>query len=228
MSVGEEGGCEEGEDQEEGDGKAVTFSAKNNHPRKTVKQRWIHRLTVKAPLICYTTHIMLKIRLQRIGRRNNPSYRVVVVDSATAAKKGKPVELLGTYDTIRKTTSLNNERILYWLSTGAQVSDTMHNILIKNGVIEGVKVNALPKKSPVTKEKDADSDQEKAAENSTQTPDNTAEAEDKKVEASEQEKPKENPEEKPEEKNADTTTDDTDSSKKEAQQPTQDTPSAEG
>ena len=99
---------------------------------------------------------MLKIRLQRIGRRNNPSYRVVVVDSTVAVRKGKPVELLGTHDTVRKKTSLDSERILYWMSQGAQVSDTMHNILIKNGVIEGVKVNVLPKKSPVKKEEESD------------------------------------------------------------------------
>ena len=95
---------------------------------------------------------MLKIRLQRIGRKNNPSYRVVVVDSKMAVKKGKPVELLGTYDTIRKMTVLNKERITYWISKGAQVSDTMHNILVVNGVIKGVKRNALPKKTPVQKE----------------------------------------------------------------------------
>ena len=106
-------------------------------------------------MVYYIYFIMLKIRLQRIGRRNNPSYRVVVVDSTAAARKGKPVELLGTHDTIRKTTTLNNKRILYWLSQGAQASDTMHNILIKNGVIEGVRVNVLPKKSPVTKKRDA-------------------------------------------------------------------------
>lgn len=106
---------------------------------------------------------MLKIRLQRIGRRNNPSYRVVVVDSTTAAKKGKPVELLGTHDTVRKQTSLNNERILYWMSQGAQVSDTMHNILIKNGVIEGVKINVLPKKNPIKKEESDESVAETSA-----------------------------------------------------------------
>ena len=118
---------------------------------------------------------MLKIRLQRIGRRNNPSYRVVVVDSATAAKKGKPVELLGTYDTIRKTTVLHNERIAYWLSTGAQMSNTMRNILIKNGVIEGVKVNVLPRKSPVKKKKDDGAEevnQEKTMADTAQSSDN--------------------------------------------------------
>ncbi len=164
---------------------------------------------------------MLKIRLQRIGRRNNPSYRVVVIDSATAAKKGKPVELLGTYDTIRKTTSLNNERILYWLSTGAQASDTMHNILIKNGIIEGVKVNTLPKKSPIAKKKDdsASIDQEKATTNNAQASDTTVtNTEDKKTEASESDTPKE--------KSTDSSTD---TSEKESQTSLpQDTPSTEG
>ena len=98
---------------------------------------------------------MLKIRLQRIGRRNNPSYRVVVVEAAAAAKKGMPVELLGTHDTIRKTTTLKKERILYWMSKGAQVSNTMHNILVTNGIIQGVKKNVLPKKSPVKAEEEA-------------------------------------------------------------------------
>ena len=97
---------------------------------------------------------MLKIRLQRIGRRNNPSYRIVVVDSRAAAKKGKPVELLGSYDTIRKKTALNKERVLYWMSRGAQVSDTVHNILVAESVIEGRKKNVLPKKSPVKKDSD--------------------------------------------------------------------------
>ena len=116
---------------------------------------------------------MLKIRLQRIGRRNNPSYRVVVVDSRSAAKKGKPVELLGTHDAIRKTTVLDDERVKHWISQGAQVSDTMHNILIKNGVIEGVKVNVLPKKSPVAK-KEESGDAEAAAGDTAQATDGAA------------------------------------------------------
>ena len=106
---------------------------------------------------------MLKIRLQRIGRRNNPSYRVVVIDSTAPARKGIPVELLGTHDTVRKTTTLKDERIRYWIEQGAQVSGTMHNILIRNGVIEGVKINVLPKKKSITKksgEKDAQQKEE--------------------------------------------------------------------
>ncbi len=174
---------------------------------------------------------MLKIRLQRIGRRNNPSYRVVVVDSRSAAKKGKPVELLGTHDAIRKTTALDDERVKYWISQGAQVSDTMHNILIKNGVIEGVKVNVLPKKSPVTKEEEsggaetaagdtaqaADSAAPDAGDAATETPsDGTGTADAPQAE----EKPNT-----PEAKDADA--EKTEEEKPEASSP-QDTPSAEG
>ena len=106
---------------------------------------------------------MLKIRLQRIGRRNNPSYRIVVVDSRAAAKKGKPVEALGVHDTIRGVTSIDKNRVIHWISRGAQVSDTMHNILIVNGVIQGVKKNVLPKKHPIRKEGDTKETAESAA-----------------------------------------------------------------
>ena len=102
----------------------------------------------------YHKGVMLKIRLQRVGRRNNPSYRVIVIDSRAAAKKGRPVELLGTYDTLRKQVDLKKERINHWVSVGAQVSDTVHNILLTNGVIEGVKRNTLPKKQPIPKNED--------------------------------------------------------------------------
>lgn len=103
---------------------------------------------------------MLRIRLQRIGRRNDPTYRVVVVESSVAAKKGVPVELLGIHDVLRKKTTLNKERITHWLGQGAQPSDTMHNVLITNGVMTGKKRNVLPKKTPVVKQSEEDTDTE--------------------------------------------------------------------
>ena len=69
--------------------------------------------------------------------------------------------MLGTYDTLRKQVDLKKERINHWVSVGAQVSDTVHNILLTNGVIEGVKRNTLPKKQPIPKnEGDAGEDQQ--------------------------------------------------------------------
>ncbi len=95
---------------------------------------------------------MLKIRLQRVGRINDPSYRVVVAEHARAASAGKFVERVGSYNPKTKERALNADRIKYWLSVGAQASGTVHNMLISAGVITGKKINVLPKKSPPKKE----------------------------------------------------------------------------
>ncbi|OGG62792.1 30S ribosomal protein S16 [Candidatus Kaiserbacteria bacterium RIFCSPHIGHO2_02_FULL_59_21] len=95
---------------------------------------------------------MLKIRMQRTGRTNAPSFRIVVVEHTESPKTGNVVEKLGTYNPKTKERTLNGERIQYWLSVGAKASDTMHNMLISAGIIEGKKVNVLPQKSPPKKE----------------------------------------------------------------------------
>ncbi len=95
---------------------------------------------------------MLKIRLQRIGRINQPSYRIIVTEHTRPAKTGDFVEQLGTYNPKTKARTLNEDRIKYWLSVGAQASGTMHNMLISAGVTKGKKINVLPKKSPTKKE----------------------------------------------------------------------------
>ena len=101
---------------------------------------------------------MLKIRLQRIGRKNDPSFRVVLTDSKNSTKSGRFLEILGTYNPKGAEKKLNknfqNDRIKYWLSKGAKLSDTMHNFLVHDKVIEGKKVNVLPKKKPTKKRKE--------------------------------------------------------------------------
>lgn len=97
---------------------------------------------------------MLKIRLQRIGRKNEPAFRLVVTDSKNAAQSGKFLEILGTHTVKSDATSFKNDRILHWIKNGAQVSDTAHNMLVKQGVIEGKKKNVLSKKSPTVKRKE--------------------------------------------------------------------------
>ena len=101
---------------------------------------------------------MLKIRLQRIGRKNDPSFRVVLTDSKNSTKSGRFLEILGTYNpkAIDKKlrTTFVNDRIKYWLSQGAKLSDTMHNFLVHDKIIEGKKVNVLPKKKPTQKRKE--------------------------------------------------------------------------
>lgn len=95
---------------------------------------------------------MLKIRLQRVGRKHDPSYRVVLIDSQRGPKSGNFVENLGFYDAIRKVKQIKADRVKHWIENGAQVSDTVHNILVSEKVIEGKKKNVLPKKSPVVNE----------------------------------------------------------------------------
>lgn len=90
---------------------------------------------------------MLKIRLQRIGRINSPSYRIIVTEHARGPKTGNFVEKLGSYNPKTKERTLNEDRIKYWISVGAQPSGTMHNMLVTAGVINAKKVNVLPKKT---------------------------------------------------------------------------------
>ncbi len=94
------------------------------------------------------------IRLQRTGRKHEPTYRVVLTDSKNGPKSGKYLENLGWYDTRTKNSAdqLDTEQIKHWISKGAKLSVTMHNFLISKKVIEGKKINALSRKSPIKKE----------------------------------------------------------------------------
>lgn len=87
---------------------------------------------------------MLKIRLQRIGRINMPSYRLIVVEHTEGPKTGRFTEIVGTYNPRSKERKLKEERIKYWMSVGAKPTDTVHNMLISAGVIQGKKINVLP------------------------------------------------------------------------------------
>lgn len=96
---------------------------------------------------------MLKIRLQRTGRKHEPTFRVVLTDSKNGPKSGKFLEILGNYDARRNDeTQLKKERIQHWIAQGAQVSDTVHNLLVSHDVIKGEKKNVLPQKTPIRKE----------------------------------------------------------------------------
>lgn len=107
---------------------------------------------------------MLIIRLQRVGRKNDPSFRVVLLDSKRAAKSGGVLEVLGSYDARKGKPALKNERILHWISVGAQTSDTMHNLLVSEKVVQGQKINVLPKKTPPKKEEPKEGEKKLEAE----------------------------------------------------------------
>ena len=96
---------------------------------------------------------MLKIRLQRVGRKHQPVFRLVLTESKNSTKSGKFLEILGNYDARNAEKSdFKSDRVTYWMSNGAQVSPTVHNLLITKKIIEGKKINTLPLKKPVVKE----------------------------------------------------------------------------
>jgi small subunit ribosomal protein S16 len=97
---------------------------------------------------------MLKIRLQGIGRKNDPAFRVVLTDSKNSTKSGKFLEILGTYNPKAGEISLKSEQIKNWIAKGAQLSDTLHNFMVHEKVITGKKRNVLPKKKPTLKRKE--------------------------------------------------------------------------
>ncbi len=84
---------------------------------------------------------MLKIRLQRVGRKHEPSFRLVLTDSKNSSKSGRFAELLGSYDPRKSLEALKADRIKHWLAQGAGVTGTVNNLLIKKGIIRGKKIH---------------------------------------------------------------------------------------
>jgi len=84
---------------------------------------------------------MLKIRLARVGKKKSPSYRFVVSESSKDTY-GKSVEIVGHYNPFTKVCEVSKDRILYWISKGAQPSATVYNMLLDQNVIVGKKVKA--------------------------------------------------------------------------------------
>jgi|UniRef100_A0A7V3RE75 small subunit ribosomal protein S16 len=80
---------------------------------------------------------MVKIKLTRMGKRGQPFYRVIVVESSKA-RDGAYIESLGYYDPMRKpfATKIDDERALYWLEHGAQPTETVRALLSQNGIMK--------------------------------------------------------------------------------------------
>lgn len=91
------------------------------------------------------------IRFQRIGRKNDPAFRIAVLDKASGPKAGKYVDLVGTYNPKTKAVTLKPDAIKKWMSQGAQVSPSLHNLLVKEGVVEGAKNASVVSKTNLEK-----------------------------------------------------------------------------
>ena len=76
---------------------------------------------------------MLTIRLARIGKKKRPFYRVIVTEK-TRPRNGRFVEIVGTYDPLKKPAviDLKRDRVDYWIGKGAQPSDTVRSFLRSN------------------------------------------------------------------------------------------------
>ncbi len=75
---------------------------------------------------------MVTIRLQRLGARNQPFYRIVVMDKRER-RNGRPIETLGTYNPLTdpETVVVNRERFKHWVDTGAQMTDAIAMLVLK-------------------------------------------------------------------------------------------------
>lgn len=161
---------------------------------------------------------MLAIRLFRTGKKNQPSYKIVVTDKRNAVSKGRFVEEVGFYNPLTKEKKLNAERIQYWISVGAQPSETLHNMLVSEKIIEGTKI---PKHNKPKKKEE----KSPAPEPTAQVSPKEQEKPEKEPAAPEQkdaeEKQKETPEEEPKQQEVQT-------EEKKEQKPVEESTSKEG
>ena len=113
---------------------------------------------------------MLKIRLQRVGRKHEPVFRLVLTESTNGPRSGKALEVLGSYDSRRgDKAEFQTNKIKEWMSKGVQLSPTVHNILVSKKVLEGKKINVLPPKV-IEETKNKKLEAIKAAEEATRLP----------------------------------------------------------
>jgi small subunit ribosomal protein S16 len=87
---------------------------------------------------------MLTIRLQRIGKKNSPTYRFIISEKGRDTQ-GNSLEILGNYNPRSKDNAIviDADRVKYWLSAGAQTSNTVNNLLLKAGIIKGAKKRSV-------------------------------------------------------------------------------------
>ncbi len=95
---------------------------------------------------------MLVIRFFRVGKRNQPCFRIVVTDKRRSSKGGRFTEEVGFWSPLTKEKALKGDRIKYWLSVGAKPSPSIHNLLVEEKIIEDKKI-PVHKKSKKEAEK---------------------------------------------------------------------------
>lgn len=84
---------------------------------------------------------MLTIRFSRVGKKGFPAYRLIISEKARDPY-GRALEILGSYNPHSKELQVKADRIIYWLSKGSGMSDTVRNLLVSKKIIEGEKAKA--------------------------------------------------------------------------------------
>lgn len=139
---------------------------------------------------------MLTIRLQRKGKKNQPFFKIVVTEEKKSSTGGRFVEELGFYNPLTKERSLKGDRAKYWMSVGAQPSDTVYNMLVSENVIEGKKrpqQKKSKKQQPAAEAAPAETPQEASASEPAKEEAKTPAEEPGKEERAPAEAPKEEP-----------------------------------
>ena len=88
---------------------------------------------------------MLVIRFFRTGKKNQPSFKIVVTDKRESSTTGRSVEEVGFWNPLTKEKVLRQERIKYWLSVGAKPSPSVFNLLVSEKIVEGKKIDVHKK-----------------------------------------------------------------------------------
>jgi small subunit ribosomal protein S16 len=96
---------------------------------------------------------MLAIKLKRVGKKKQASFRVIVSEKRSKVR-GRYVEDLGFYNPHTKVLKISDARVKYWISHGAQPTPTVHNLLVAKGVISGAKI-PVHKQVEINKEETA-------------------------------------------------------------------------
>lgn len=138
---------------------------------------------------------MLMLRLQRIGRRNEAHFKIVVIEKTKGPKSHKYVDIVGSYNPKLGNVIIDEDKAKKWLSNGVQPSDTVRNMLITKGILTGKKVNVLPKKSPIIDEEKIAREKEAAEAKAAKIAEEKAAAEEAEKAATEAESTEEIPSE---------------------------------
>lgn len=93
---------------------------------------------------------MLTIRFNRVGKKDQASFRIALQEKTKAPGK-RHIEMLGSYDPHKKGSVLKKDRILHWIGLGAELSDSVYNLLVREGVVVADKKRVIKMKRPLVK-----------------------------------------------------------------------------